>query len=87
MIIVRTCGSGADHNDERLQLLKKMLEYYSNYQLDKKIFKLHDHKGCLSVYWYETPTENDKYLLKSSWEFLNEYHIEHFVITITEKQI
>lgn len=87
MITVRTCGSGADHNDERLQLLKKMIEYYSYYEFHKKIFKLHDHKGDLSVYWYETPTENEKDLLKRSWEYLNECNIEHFVITITEKQI
>lgn len=87
MITVRTCGSGTDYNDERLQLLKKMIEYYSNYQLDKKIFKLHDHKGCLSVYWYEIPPKNEQSLLESAWNFLNEYQIEHFVITITEKQI
>ena len=29
MITVRTCGSGTDYNDDRLQLLKKMIEYYN----------------------------------------------------------
>jgi hypothetical protein len=87
MIIVRTCGSGTDYNDDRLQLLKKMLEFPKYEEYYKKIFKLHDHKGTLSVYWYETPTEQEKSHLTNAWEYLREYNIEHFVITITEKQI
>lgn len=87
MIIVRTCGSGTDYNDERLQLLKKMIEFPEHEELNKKIFKLHDHKGDLSVYWYENPTESQKEHVKHAWEYLRECNVEHYVITITEKQI
>ena len=60
MLIVRTCGSGTFHNDDRLQLLKQMIEYHTQYELSKKIFKLHDHKGMLTVYWYQTPIDDEK---------------------------
>jgi hypothetical protein len=87
MITVRTCGSGTDHNDDRLQLLKKMIEYYSHYDLSKKIFKLHDHKGMLTVYWYQTPTDGEKQVIFNAWEFLCECHVEHYLITITQREI
>ena len=87
MLIVRTCGSGTFHNDERLQLLKQMIEYYTQYEFSKKIFKLHDHKGMLTVYWYLTPLDEEKELVKSAWEFLNEHHIEHCLIRITQSEI
>jgi hypothetical protein len=87
MIIVRTCGSGTDYNDDRLKLLKQMIEYHSHYDLSKKIFKLHDHKGDLSVYWFEMPTDGEKKVVIDAWEFLCECNIQHFLMKITEREI
>lgn len=87
MIIVRTDGSGTFHSDDRLKLLKQMIEYHDIYKLSKKIFKLHDHKGNLSVYWFEFPTDSEKKIVLDAWEFLCEYNIEHFLIKIIEREI
>lgn len=87
MLIVRTCGSGTFHNDDRLQLLKQMIEYHTQYELSKKIFKLHDHKGMLTVYWYQTPIDDEKDIVKDAWEFLREDHIEHCLIKITQSEL
>lgn len=87
MLIVRTCGSGTFHNDDRLQLLKQMIEYHTQYELSKKIFKLHDHKGMLTVYWYQTPIDDEKKIVKDAWEFLCEDHIEHCLIKITQSEL
>lgn len=87
MILVRTDGGGTFHSDERLELLKKMIEYHSHYDLSKKIFKLHDHKGMLTVYWYQAPTDGEKEVIFNAWEFLCECHVEHYLITITQREI
>jgi hypothetical protein len=86
MITVRTCGSGISHKDERLQLLKKMVEYWS---LENEIFKLHDHKGTLTVYWFIIPDQNKKDILKTAWVFLGEpeEYVEHIVVTINDKML
>lgn len=84
MIIVRTCGSGTNHNDERLKLLKQMVNYFG---ISEKIFKIHDHKGILTVYWFEYPTLHEKDVLKDAWEYLREYEINHIVVVINEKTI
>jgi hypothetical protein len=41
----------------------------------------------LTVYWYETPIEGEKEVVKSAWEFLNEEHIEHCLIRITQSDL
>lgn len=64
-----------------------MVEFPEHAELNKKIFKLHDHKGDLSVYWYENPTESQKKHVEDAWQYLLECNVKHFVITITEKQI
>ena len=84
MLIVRTCGSGTFHNDDRLQLLKQMIEYHTQYELSKKIFKLHDHKGCLNVYWLINPSKQDKMYLESIWEACCECELTHYVSTFNE---
>lgn len=85
MIIVRTCGSGTSHNDERLKLLKQMVEYYDGVSND--IFKLHDHKGMLTVYWFKTPIKQQIDILNEAWLFLGEPEINHKVIVINEKTL
>lgn len=84
MITVRTCGSGTSHNNGRLELLKEMIGYFG---ISEKIFKLHDHKGILTVYWFVNPTLEEQEILKDAWEFLREYLINHVVVIINEREI
>lgn len=84
MIIVRTGGLGINHKDERLELLKKMVEFY---ELDKIIFKLHDHKGDLSVYWFNNPSDENKNTLYSAWVFLKECNVYHYTVVINQKKV
>jgi len=76
MRILRTCGVGESYADERLKLLRGMLKYHNL----KHIYMLHDHKGNLCVIWEQMPKEEEKELVKSAWEFLSEYEIEHKLI-------
>jgi hypothetical protein len=88
MIIVRTHGEGTCYENERLQNIQKMIEHYYKYHPQRhRIFKLHDHKGKLSVYWFSAPTEDDVEFLNDSWKYLNEYSIEHYVVFISERRI
>lgn len=84
MIIVRTCGSGTNYNDERLKLLEKQVEYL---KLETQIFKLHDHKGLLQVYWFTRPSTHEVNLINKLWEGYNEYSTSHFLIKINEYPI
>ena len=86
MITVRTCGSGTVHNDERLQLLRKNLEYLLK-SASAKIFKLHDHKGELSVYWFSTPTILEMETLNEAWSVFEPAKTKHFEVTILDKVI
>ena len=87
MILVRTCGSGTTHNDERLQLLTKMIEYKVD-ACSAKIFKLHDHKGVLSVYWFSEPTEHEMYSVDQCWAYLDtEDFVNHYQVIISQKDL
>lgn len=88
MILVRTDGSGSHHEDERLQLLKTMVEhYYRHHPKGHRIFKLHDHKGKLSVYWFETPATDDVEFMNDSWKYFYETEVEHYRIFVNERRI
>lgn len=86
MLTVRTSGSGTNHNDERLQLLRTNLEYLIP-SASSKIFKLHDHKGDLSVYWFSNPRNEDVRLVNELWSIFEPSDVLHFEITILEKVI
>ena len=86
MLTVRTSGSGTNHNDERLQLLRTNVEYLIP-SASSKIFKLHDHKGDLSVYWFSTPINEDVRLVNELWNVFEPSDVLHFEITILEKVI
>jgi hypothetical protein len=78
MKTLRTDGGGESFTDERLSILRKILIYYGI----NKIYKLHDHKGILTVYWKEKPDYEDKNKVKNIWsETFHEYEIEHKLIT------
>ncbi len=86
MITVRTCGSGTSYTDERLQLLRRMVEYTIN-EASAKIFKLHDHKGHLNVYWFSMPSEWDVEQMDKLWDVLDPDGVSHRVITILQKDL
>jgi hypothetical protein len=77
MKILRTDGGGESFTNERLRTLRKMLLHFEL----KNIYLLHDHKGLLTVVWDSIPNEHDKTKVKEAWEFLNEYEIEHKIVT------
>lgn len=86
MLTVRTSGSGTNHNDERLKLLRTNVEYLIPLAASK-IFKLHDHKGDLSVYWFSTPRNEDVKMINELWSVFEPSDVLHFEITILEKVI
>jgi hypothetical protein len=86
MIIVRSCGSGMDYKNERLKLLRTNVEYMIDYA-SAKIFKLYDHKGDLSVYWFSTPTKSEIETLNDLWALLEPSEVIHYEITILDKVI
>lgn len=63
-----------------------MVEYWIE---KEEIFKLHDHKGTLTVYWFKKPSEQNKCILKNAWEFLGETpeYVEHVIVTLNEKML
>lgn len=77
---------GALHNDERLKLLRTNVEYLIP-SASSKIFKLHDHKGDLSVYWFSTPKNEEIKVLNELWSHFEPSDVIHFEITILEKEI
>jgi hypothetical protein len=77
MKILRTDGGGENFTNERLRTLRKML-----IQVDiNNIYLLHDHKGILTVVWHSLPNAYDKQKVEIAWAFLNEYEIEHKIVT------
>lgn len=72
MRILRTDGGGESFTDERLRIIRKMLEYYDI----KNIYLLHDHKGLLTVVWESVPTDEQIEIVKEAWLFFGEDYIE-----------
>ena len=78
MKTLRTDGGGENFADARLSILRKLLIYWEI----KKIDKLHDHKGILTVYWNEMPNEFEQNKVKSIWaDTFYEYEIYHKLVT------
>jgi len=52
------------HKFQRLQrvigYVQSLADYYGNKQILDKISKLHDHKGTMTVFWKEQPTDRDE---------------------------
>ena len=81
MKILRTDGGGESFSDERLMILRKTLIYLGI----KQIYKLHDYKGMLTVYWLEIPSQQDKTALTKIWgDTFYEYDIEHKLVTFID---
>ena len=61
----------------RLIRLKKVLSIWdilSNNELLKPS-QLHEHKGCLEVFFKSNSTNEDKQIFCSIWELFNEYEV------------
>jgi len=84
MILLRTDGGGSSNYDERLKVVEKYLKYVYKDELQNKIFKLHDHKGCLSVYWLIKPSKQDITHLESIWNACCEYDLTHYITKFNE---
>lgn len=80
MKILRTDSGGESTTNERLMLLRKMLIYIDI----KHIYKLHDHKGILTVYWETQPTQNQMKKVSEAWEFFFEFEIEHKLVNLID---
>ena len=64
----------------RLLRLKKVLNIWENLSDDQFLIKpyhLHDHKGCLEVFYNNSdkPSLNDKDIFQTIWGLFNEYEI------------
>lgn len=60
----------------RLKVVRSFAEYMG---YDKLINCLHDHKGCLEVYWITNPEEQESSAMHSMWRLLNEESISHYI--------
>lgn len=74
----------ANREDEeplRLWRLKDVAVFYSNNIQRININGLHDHKGDLTVYWKQEPTNLEKRTIELAWENQNELeeNVEHIV--------
>ena len=76
MITLRTDGAGEDYANKRLKSLLKVL---TKKDLGKKIFKIHDHKGILNVYWDGVPRDEDVFLINKIWLDFGEPNIDHHI--------
>jgi hypothetical protein len=77
MKILRTDSQGGSYDNERLKIVRSILQYYKYENIDL----IHDHKGTLTVIWKKDPTDNDKEHLLRIWEAMGESCIEHKLLT------
>jgi hypothetical protein len=77
MLLEKLTISANNQEEEpyRLDRLNKVIgyicalaEHYGNRDLLNKIWRLHDHKGHLTVYWEYQPTPGEKEILLKAWE-------------------
>jgi hypothetical protein len=59
---------------QRLPRLERIIGYvqaladdYGNTHILDKISKLHDHKGTMTVFWKEQPTDREKKMFSKAW--------------------
>lgn len=66
-------------NDKRCELIHEILIHSYDF-LTKRIDKIVDHEGQLSVYWLHIPNEYDKKCILDIWKIFHEDQIEHYII-------
>lgn len=76
MKVRRTCGGGENFTDERLKVIRSVLNHLG---LSDAIYELHDHKGLLSVYWKIIPKDYDIQKINDVWGIFEEHYIHHYV--------
>ncbi len=65
---------------DRYFRLKDFLIKFSKVLNINLIYAVNDHKGCLELYWYFEPNNDEKSIVYNIWESLNECNVEHFFI-------
>jgi hypothetical protein len=70
------CDSGSDYDQRVREAYTVMIE--NCFELSKKIHKLEDHKGSLTVTLYGIITPEQKHAIRQAWEFVgeDERHVE-----------
>lgn len=66
----------AEWRTNRLKVVRTYVEYMG---YDKSINCLHDHKGCLEVYWNKMPSKDESASIHQMWLMLNEEMTSHFI--------
>ncbi len=67
-LCVYTQGGGDLHRLSRVIGYIAAIEDIENHRFLHKVKKLHDHKGELTVYWKEEPTDAEKDFMVKAWE-------------------
>lgn len=75
----------ANREDEepwRIKRLENVADFYSKTISNINISELYDHKGTLTVYWYQEPLEIEKKTIQLAWENENESeeNVEHIIL-------
>ncbi|NIA10700.1 MAG: hypothetical protein GWP10_13475 [Nitrospiraceae bacterium] len=47
--------------------VQALADYYGNKQVLGKVSELHDHKGTMTVFWKEQPTDGEKEMFLKAW--------------------
>jgi len=66
----------SDSEGSRIERLSAVCEELERAKIST-VLRLHDHKGVLSVWWSETPSERLKTVLNEAWSSHNEDSVEH----------
>ena len=65
-MIVLTSSDGSSVNSlDRFERLTRV--YARLHAIEYILVRLHDHKGCLSAWWMEVPTGEQKNLVEDAW--------------------
>ena len=69
-----------NNEKDRINRLTDFLLEFNKVLNINLIYAVNDHKGCLEIYWYFQPNQEQKSIVTYLWELCNEYEIEHFFI-------
>jgi hypothetical protein len=47
--------------------VQALADYYGDKKILDKVLKLHDHKGTMTVFWKEQPTDEEKGMFVKAW--------------------
>lgn len=74
---------GVSYRDDRLRKAARIASAIlglSPKQLDRLVMRVHDHKGELTVYWLDEPTDAGKLAFTAAWTECGEHSVRHGVV-------